>query len=123
MIGPTELAIVAAVALVVFGPKRLPEMGQKIGQALREFTSATSEIRSQIGADEIAESVADIRSSLSLKSDSSRAVVETVRETPVDGPSGTGERVDDSADPPVEAASSAASEQVEAGAAVPDTPA
>jgi sec-independent protein translocase protein TatA len=77
-IGLPELAIVLVIALVVFGPKRLPEMGQKLGQALREFRSATSEIRSQVGVDDIADSVKDIKSSLSLTSDSPRSDAEAV---------------------------------------------
>jgi len=75
-VGLPELVIVLVIALVVFGPKRLPEMGQKLGHALREFRSATSEIRSQIGADEIADSVKDIKSTFSLTSDSPRPAAE-----------------------------------------------
>jgi sec-independent protein translocase protein TatA len=36
-IGPTELAIVAIVALLVLGPKRLPSAGRSLGQGIREF--------------------------------------------------------------------------------------
>ena len=75
-VGLPELGIVLVIALVVFGPKRLPEMGQKLGHALREFRSATSEIRSQIGADEIADSVKDIKSTFSLTPDSPRLAAE-----------------------------------------------
>jgi len=71
-IGLPELVIVLIIALVVFGPRRLPEMGQKLGQALREFKTATSEIRAQTGVDDIADSYKDIKSSLSLTSDSPR---------------------------------------------------
>jgi sec-independent protein translocase protein TatA len=34
---PTHLLFIAIVALVIFGPKRLPEMGRSIGEAMREF--------------------------------------------------------------------------------------
>ena len=71
-IGPMELVIVLIIALVVFGPKRLPEMGRQLGRTLREFKSATSDIRSQIGIDDIADSVSDLKSGLSLTSDSPR---------------------------------------------------
>lgn len=66
LINPIHIMIIMAVVIVLFGPKRLPEMGQKLGQALRDFKSATSDIRSQIGIDDIAGSVSDIKSSLSL---------------------------------------------------------
>jgi len=36
-IGPLELAIVLIIALVVFGPKRLPELGKSLGTGMREF--------------------------------------------------------------------------------------
>ncbi len=36
-IGLTEILIVLVVALLVFGPKRLPEMGRSLGKGMREF--------------------------------------------------------------------------------------
>jgi TatA/E family protein of Tat protein translocase len=45
-IGPLELMVILIVALVVVGPKRLPEVGKTIGKSLREFRKATDEVRS-----------------------------------------------------------------------------
>jgi len=39
---PTHLLIVLAVALVVLGPKRLPDAGRALGQSLREFKDSIS---------------------------------------------------------------------------------
>ena len=36
-IGPLELAIVLVIALVIFGPKRLPDLGKSLGSGMREF--------------------------------------------------------------------------------------
>ncbi len=36
-IGPMELIIVLAIALIVLGPKKLPEVGQSLGKGMREF--------------------------------------------------------------------------------------
>lgn len=41
-IGPLELAIVLIIALVVFGPKRLPELGRSLGKGIREFRGSVS---------------------------------------------------------------------------------
>lgn len=41
-VGPFELAIVLIIALVVFGPKRLPELGRSLGRGIREFRGSVS---------------------------------------------------------------------------------
>lgn len=41
-IGPLELAIVLIIALVIFGPKRLPELGRSLGNGMKEFRSSVS---------------------------------------------------------------------------------
>jgi len=39
-IGPMELIIVLAIALIVLGPKKLPDAGKSIGKGMREFKDA-----------------------------------------------------------------------------------
>jgi sec-independent protein translocase protein TatA len=41
MPGPGSLIIIAIIALLVFGPKKLPEIGKAFGSSLREFKNAT----------------------------------------------------------------------------------
>jgi sec-independent protein translocase protein TatA len=36
-IGPLELAIVLVIALIIFGPRKLPELGRSMGRGIREF--------------------------------------------------------------------------------------
>lgn len=36
-IGPLEIVVVLIIALIVFGPKRLPELGRSLGKGIREF--------------------------------------------------------------------------------------
>jgi sec-independent protein translocase protein TatA len=43
-LGPTELLIILAIALIVFGPKKLPEFGRGIGQAIKEFKHAQNDL-------------------------------------------------------------------------------
>ncbi len=52
-IGPLELAIVLALALIVLGPKRLPDAGRALGRGMREFKESVtgrSEARGEIEA-------------------------------------------------------------------------
>jgi sec-independent protein translocase protein TatA len=41
-IGPGELIIVLVIALIVLGPKRLPEVGRSVGRGMREFKESLS---------------------------------------------------------------------------------
>jgi TatA/E family protein of Tat protein translocase len=41
-IGPLEIGIVLIIALVVFGPKRLPDLGQSLGKGIREFKGSVT---------------------------------------------------------------------------------
>ena len=41
-IGPLELAVILVVALLVLGPKRLPELGKSMGKGIREFKGSLS---------------------------------------------------------------------------------
>jgi sec-independent protein translocase protein TatA len=41
-IGPTELIIVLVIALLIFGPKRLPGLGKQLGTGMREFKDSIS---------------------------------------------------------------------------------
>lgn len=46
--GPTELIVILVIALIIFGPKRLPEMGKAIGKAINEFKRSSQEIQEQV---------------------------------------------------------------------------
>lgn len=43
-IGAPELIVILVIALVVFGPGKLPELGKAVGKTIREFKNATKEI-------------------------------------------------------------------------------
>jgi sec-independent protein translocase protein TatA len=46
-VGLPELAVIAAIGLLVFGPKRLPELGKTLGRTLKGFQSASSEFEKE----------------------------------------------------------------------------
>ena len=47
-LGFSEMLFLFFLALIIFGPKKLPEIGRQIGKALNEFKRASNEFRSQI---------------------------------------------------------------------------
>jgi TatA/E family protein of Tat protein translocase len=53
-VGPGEMLLIATLALLIFGPKRLPEIGRQAARALKEFRRAASDITSELksGLDE-----------------------------------------------------------------------
>jgi len=64
-IGPAELILIFIVALLVFGPKKLPEIGKSVGKAIREFKRTSEEIKGriedEIQASEIKDAAKDLR--------------------------------------------------------------
>ncbi len=50
-IGMPELILIAVVALIVLGPKKLPDLAKSMGRAVREFKKATSELKETLQVD------------------------------------------------------------------------
>ena len=46
-IGPAEMIVILIIALIVFGPKRLPEIGRTVGKGLREFRKASQDLKDE----------------------------------------------------------------------------
>ncbi len=51
--GGWELLLVLLIALIIFGPGKLPEMGKAVGRTLREFKSATKDLTKDITEDPV----------------------------------------------------------------------
>ena len=47
-IGPSELLVILVIALLVLGPKRLPELARSLGKAMGEFRRATADITTEL---------------------------------------------------------------------------
>jgi TatA/E family protein of Tat protein translocase len=59
-VGPTELILIFIIALLVFGPKKLPEIGKSVGKAIREFKKASDEIKGRIEEEIQASEIKDL---------------------------------------------------------------
>ena len=46
--GMSELVIILVIALIIFGPRKLPELGRSLGKSIGEFKRASNELRSTI---------------------------------------------------------------------------
>ena len=52
-IGPMELVLILVVALLVFGPKRMPELARNLGRGLAEFRRASNDLRQTLALDDL----------------------------------------------------------------------
>jgi TatA/E family protein of Tat protein translocase len=89
-IGMPELVVIFVVALIVFGPKRLPELGRSLGKGLGELKKAMQDVKDSV-QEEFNDSTSDIRGAVNdvkkqiqgeVKS-ASEAVGKTVQEAKV----------------------------------------
>jgi TatA/E family protein of Tat protein translocase len=74
-VGPVEIIIVLVLALLVFGPKRLPQMGRSLGKGVREFRKAADTAKTEFGLGEVTDqinevkgTIGDLKQSVDLKS-------------------------------------------------------
>ena len=51
-VGPMELIVILAIALIVLGPKKLPEVGKSLGKGMREFKDSLSNMSGDDDKDE-----------------------------------------------------------------------
>jgi len=51
-LGPTELIIIAIIVILIFGAKRIPDIGKGLGGAIREFKNVKKELRSEKTSDD-----------------------------------------------------------------------
>jgi len=79
-IGFPELLIIVAIALIVFGPNKLPELARAFGKAMREFKKATEEVKESFAAE--TKDLEEFKQTLTDKSLLADLAEELSRETP-----------------------------------------
>jgi len=96
-IGPAELILIFVIALLVFGPKKLPEIGRSVGKALREFKKTSDEIKGrieeEIEASELKDIGKDIRSGVNELQSGARSLQDGIKKELTDHESGEGPKV------------------------------
>jgi TatA/E family protein of Tat protein translocase len=78
-IGMPELIVIFVIALIIIGPKKLPDLARALGKGMAEFRKATSEIKANLDIDDELEGVKEelVDSVSGLIVDASEAVNET----------------------------------------------
>jgi sec-independent protein translocase protein TatA len=79
-IGPAELILIFVIALLVFGPKKLPEIGRSVGKALREFKKTSEEIKGRIEEEIEASEIKDIRKDIQAGVDGIKSEVKSFQD-------------------------------------------
>ena len=76
-IGMPELIIILVIALIIFGPRKLPELGRSLGKSIGEFKKASNELRSTLEEEIRIEDQRDQRAALRAEQDTAIAAAAT----------------------------------------------
>ena len=82
-IGLPELIVILIVALLVIGPKRLPDVAQALGKGLAEFKKAMEDVKDGLKVDEVKQDINEMKDSLLFKNSYEE---EENKEVPSSGP-------------------------------------
>jgi len=63
-IGMPELIVILIVALIIIGPKKLPDVAKAIGKGFSEFRRAADDVKETLNVDEIKDEMEDMKDSL-----------------------------------------------------------
>ena len=62
-IGMPEMVVIAVIALIIFGPRKLPELGKSLGKSIAEFKRASNELKNTLEDEIRTEELQDARKS------------------------------------------------------------
>ena len=93
-IGMPEMVVIAVIALIIFGPRKLPELGKSLGKSIAEFKRASNELKNTLEEEIRTEELNDARKSAQIPPSASVPVSTPAPAAP-DAPEGeTTPRVD-----------------------------
>jgi TatA/E family protein of Tat protein translocase len=81
-IGMPELIIILVIALIIFGPRKLPELGRSLGRSIGEFKRASNELRNTLEEEIRIEEQKEQRASMKAEQDSAVAAAATPSSAP-----------------------------------------
>ena len=76
-IGMPELIIILVIALIIFGPRKLPELGRSLGKSIGEFKKASNELRNTLDEEIRIEEQRDSRAAMKAEQDTAIAAAST----------------------------------------------
>ncbi|TFG37114.1 MAG: twin-arginine translocase TatA/TatE family subunit [Syntrophobacterales bacterium] len=76
-IGMPELIVILVIALLIIGPKKLPDLAKSLGKGLSEFRKATDDVKETLQVDQIKEETKEIKDSLLYGEKEDKGEVET----------------------------------------------
>ena len=94
-IGMPELIIILVIALIIFGPRKLPELGRSLGKSLGEFKKASNELRNTLDEEIRAEEHKEQRAKTEAEQKSALEAANSMRDaiTPDEPAAGSHETV------------------------------
>jgi sec-independent protein translocase protein TatA len=81
-IGMPELVIILVIALIIFGPRKLPELGRSLGRSIGEFKKASNELRSTLEEEIRVEETKEQRAAIRAEQNSAIAAGAATPPTP-----------------------------------------
>ena len=80
-VGMPELVIILVIALIIFGPRKLPELGRSLGKSIGEFRKASNELKSTLEEEIRVEEQKEQRAKLEAEQATAVAGASTIPET------------------------------------------